>query len=37
MGIKNGDWKKYDENGQLYLTITYKQGKEVKYDGINVN
>ena len=32
-GIKNGEWKKYLDTGELYFTITYKQGTEVKYDG----
>ena len=32
-GVKHGDWKKYLDTGELYFTITYEQGKEVKYDG----
>ena len=32
-GVKHGDWKKYWETGELYFTITYDQGKEIKYDG----
>lgn len=32
-GVKHGDWKKYLRTGELYFTITYDQGKEVKYDG----
>ena len=32
-GVKHGDWKKYLDSGELYFTITYDQGKEVKYDG----
>ena len=32
-GVKNGDWKKYLDTGELYFTVTYDQGKEVKYDG----
>ena len=32
-GVKHGDWKKYLETGELYFTVTYDQGKEVKYDG----
>ena len=32
-GIKHGDWKKYLDTGELYFTITYDQGKEIKYDG----
>ena len=37
MGRKNGDWKKYDVNGVLIIIISYSGGKEVKYDGININ
>lgn len=37
MGRKNGDWKKYDANGQLFIIISYQAGKEVKYDGINID
>jgi len=33
VGVKHGDWKKYLDTGELYFTITYNQGKEVKYDG----
>ena len=32
-GVSHGDWKKYLETGELYFTVTYDQGKEVKYDG----
>ena len=32
-GVKHGDWKKYLDTGELYFTITYDHGKEVKYDG----
>ena len=32
-GVKHGDWKKYLDTGELYFTITYDQGKEIKYDG----
>ena len=32
-GVNHGDWKKYLDTGELYFTITYDQGKEVKYDG----
>jgi len=37
MGRKNGDWKKYDYNGQLFITISYRAGKEVKVDGIDLD
>ena len=32
-GMKEGDWKKYNADGQLILTILYKNGIEFKYDG----
>ena len=32
-GVKHGEWKKYLETGELYFTVTYDQGKEVKYNG----
>ena len=32
-GVKHGDWKKYLDTGELYFTVTYNQGAEVKYDG----
>ena len=31
--MKHGDWKKYLDTGELYFTVTYNQGAEVKYDG----
>lgn len=32
-GMKEGDWKYYDETGYNYLTITYKMDIEVKWQG----
>lgn len=32
MGEKNGEWRHYTKDGELLLVITYKFGKEVKYD-----
>jgi uncharacterized protein len=37
MGRKNGEWKKYDKDGIPLIIITYQAGKEIKYDGINVD
>jgi len=37
MGRKNGDWKKYDYTGLLFFTISYRSGKEIKYDGIDID
>ncbi|MCU0431892.1 MAG: toxin-antitoxin system YwqK family antitoxin [Bacteroidia bacterium] len=35
-GMKDGDWKYYEEEGILILTITFKDDKEIKYDGIKM-
>jgi antitoxin component YwqK of YwqJK toxin-antitoxin module len=32
-GMKDGDWKYYDENGFNYLVITYKNDIEIKWQG----
>lgn len=36
LGKKEGDWSYYTEDGLLYLTITYRNGTEVKFDGIKI-
>ena len=36
LGMKHGEWRRYDENGRLDYTIEYKNGVEIKYDGIKV-
>lgn len=36
MGKKEGDWKYNTEDGLLYLTITYSNGVETKYDGMKI-
>lgn len=36
MGKKNGDWHLYDYDGLLFLTINYKNGVEIKYNGVKV-
>jgi len=35
-GMKQGDWHFYDENGYNYLTITYDNDIEIKFQGIKV-
>jgi antitoxin component YwqK of YwqJK toxin-antitoxin module len=35
-GMKEGDWYFYDENGFIFLTITYKSDVEIKFDGIKI-
>lgn len=37
MGISEKNWKKYDENGTLVLTITYKDNKEYRINGERVD
>jgi antitoxin component YwqK of YwqJK toxin-antitoxin module len=32
-GMKDGDWKFYDEQGTNFLTITYKNDIEIKWQG----
>ncbi|MCK9421111.1 MAG: hypothetical protein M0Q38_00760 [Bacteroidales bacterium] len=36
MGKKEGDWLKYNYDGTLFIIITYKEGVEVRYDGIRI-
>ena len=36
MGRKNGDWIHYYSDGTPFLVVTYKDGREVKYDGIRL-
>jgi antitoxin component YwqK of YwqJK toxin-antitoxin module len=33
MGDKQGEWKRYNEDGLLFLTIDYKDGRDNKLDG----
>lgn len=35
--VKNGNWNYYSETGELILIITYSNGKEIKYDNIEIN
>jgi len=36
MGMKDGDWKKFNYDGTLLLIISYDNGIEKKYDGIKI-
>ena len=36
MGIKENHWKKYDEYGNLLITISYKDDKEVRINGMKI-
>lgn len=35
-GLKEGDWYKYNSDGTLFMIITYRQGAEVKFDGVRI-
>lgn len=35
-GIKQKHWKKYDELGNLFLTISYEDNKEIRINGVKV-
>jgi len=36
MGKREGEWYKYNFDGTLFLTTSYKNGIEIKYDGIKI-
>ena len=36
MGLKNGEWIKYNSDGTPFISIYYENGVEKKYDGIRV-
>jgi len=36
-GIRQRTWKKFDENGAPFLTITYKDDVEVSINGVKIN
>ena len=35
-GNKDGNWQYFNPDGTILLTITFKNGREVKYDGVKV-
>ncbi len=37
MGIKERNWKKFDEYGNLLITITYKNNREIRINGVKVD
>jgi len=37
MGIKEKNWKKYDQEGNLVMTITFKDDTETRVNGVKVN
>lgn len=36
MGIREKNWKKYDEEGNLMMTITYRNNREQRINGIRI-
>ncbi len=36
MGIKEGDWVIYNYDGTPFLIITYRNGIEIRYDGVKI-
>ena len=36
MGKREGEWYRYNYDGSLFLTTTYKNGIEIKYDGVKI-
>jgi uncharacterized protein len=36
MGQREGDWYRYNYDGTVFLITTYKNGIEIKYDGIKI-
>jgi len=37
MGIAEKNWKKYDENGNLLITISYKDNREYRINGQKID
>ena len=35
-GEKQGEWKKFDDNGNVLVTYLFKRGVEIKRDGFKV-
>jgi hypothetical protein len=36
MGKREGEWTRYDEEGLPYLVVTYRNGIEMRYDGVRI-
>lgn len=36
MGKKDGDWVKYNNDGTVFLTVSYKDGLEINYNGVKI-
>ena len=37
MGLREKNWKKYDEEGNLLMTLTYRHDQELRINGMKVN
>jgi len=37
MGRLNGVWRKFDENGHLFVTVTYRNDDEIKYNHVRTD
>jgi hypothetical protein len=37
MGIRQRTWKKFDEEGMPYITITYRDDVETSINGVRIN
>lgn len=36
LGLRNGSWRKFDDMGNLFLIVTYKNGIEIRYEGVKI-
>jgi len=36
MGLKDGEWIKYNYDGSPFISIIYENGVEKKYDGVRI-
>jgi antitoxin component YwqK of YwqJK toxin-antitoxin module len=36
LGLRNGSWRSFDEQGNLYLIVTYKMGVEIRFEGVKI-
>jgi antitoxin component YwqK of YwqJK toxin-antitoxin module len=37
MGKREGEWLKYEYEGNLFLKTYYRNGRELKYDGVSID
>ena len=36
MGKKEGEWYKFDTEGNIFIVISYSNGIEKRYDGVKI-